>query len=188
MRTFIQWEPTRHSGVRMLGNRDLNPLLAVGAIFLLVGLPLLAVGVSFARDQYLRSHGLVRTGMIATGMVMTKSRGTTSDWTGFGYTYNYHVTYRFPASRGDVVSDEAEVDESTWEGLTERGPIRVRYLPDAPQHHVVDGQRGNWIGVIVFNGMGGLFTAIGVALIAFGLLWSRTSRHVRQPQSGRGAL
>jgi hypothetical protein len=160
-------------------SRDSRALLAVGAVFLVCGLLFLAIGVPISREQYLQGHSLVRRGVFASGIVLGKSRSETGDWTGLGYTYRYEVSYRFETPRGERYVDKAEVDAMTWDGLTERGPITVRYLTEAPQHHSVRGQRGNWVVPIMLTAIGALFASLGCALAGFGLFRSRIRRSHR---------
>ena len=170
----------------MRAYRGSEALLAVGALFLVCGLAFLAVGVPAVREQYLRTHALVHQGVFATGVVLSKSRTEIVDWAGFGSTYHYQVTYRFEIGR-ERYADEAEIDASTWDGLTERGPIEVRYLPQAPRHHAIVGQVNNWFLAFMLTSMGTLFASLGGALAAFGVIRScrRALQHAPARDSSR---
>jgi hypothetical protein len=160
----------------MRGSRDSKPLLAVGGLFLVVALPILGVGLSLDHSQYLRRHGLLHSGLTATGIVLSKSRIAEDDWTGFGTTYRYRVTYRFQTPGAAPITDTAEVGAATWALLAERGPIRVRYLPEKPQQHAVWGQSSNWVGALLFTGFGGLLSALGATVFVLGIVRSLAGR------------
>jgi hypothetical protein len=145
-----------------------------GGIWLAVGLPFLVLGVHVGISEHDLGQRLIREGVYADGMVLAKTisanrrSGRDSD-----ATPNFYVTVRFKTPGGATVKGDAEVPQGRWDSLTERGPIKVRYLPDAPDRFRVDGQASAaWL-PFVFAGLGLLFTLVGGAVFVLGL------QHVR---------
>lgn len=127
---------------------------SVGSLFLVIGL---SVGL-----YHVRLHDrLDKDGRNDDGIVLTKEiRFSTENGSRSGP--SYHVTFRFAPVDGTLVRGEAEVGENAWDALTERGPIQVTFLPDAPQSHRVAGQTSSpMILSIVFSVLGGILACFG---------------------------
>jgi len=96
-----------------------------------------------------------------------------------GYTrplIGYSVGYRFTTRTGQKIESDAKVSAEEWSDLDERGPIKVRYLPDDPQVSHVTGQLRN-IGrmeTILFTGLGAGFAALGGLMLFIMLRNDRT--------------
>jgi hypothetical protein len=132
------------------------------------------LGIQIGISEHDLGKRLIREGVFANGMVLAKtisahrpsSRNSDSG-------PNFYITLRFKTHSGVTVKGDAEVTQSRWESLAERGPIEVRYLPDAPNQFRVDGQSSAASLPFVFAGIGFLFTLGGGAVFVLGL------RHVR---------
>lgn len=147
--------------------------LAVGLLFLVIGI---AVGVS-QRGLGRRFQAEARD---ATGLVLTKSILSSSNARG----PTCWVTYRFATADGRIVKGSGAVSADTWDRLTERGPIRIRYLPERPaQHRVEDGPvEADPAIALVFTAGGGALAALGGFVV---LRWrSRLRRAARLERRG----
>ncbi len=99
-----------------------------GSIWLLVGLPFVLLAGYFLVQE----RQLATTGRVVEAMVLTKDIG------GSGDNVNRSVTYRFTSADGQTIEGRSEVGESIWNSVTERGPVRIAYLPNRPAvNHVV---------------------------------------------------
>jgi len=148
-----------------------------GGIWLVVGLPFLVLGLYFGIQQYTVGQRMKTDGVVASGVVLTKwiatDRSYSSRSNGNTSSPNYWTSFRFQTARGETVKGEAEVDENTWDNLIERQPIKVTYLPNAPQQYRVEGEKGSWILALIFAGLGALFATVG------GIVLVRAVRHWR---------
>ncbi|HUG74444.1 MAG TPA: DUF3592 domain-containing protein [Acidimicrobiia bacterium] len=128
--------------------------LAVGLVFLLVGVPLMLGEQRFDAEA-----------QAADGTVLTKTirRANTDD----GESTEYRVTYRFTTTDGRTIQDSDGIGVEAWETLTEQGPIAIEYLASDPETNRVAGADG-WLLVGSFLGLGGLLAALGgaVSLVA----------------------
>lgn len=138
-----------------------NFWLWFGGIWLFCGSPFLIIGLYLGTQHVTISKRLAAEGRTVEGMVLTKavtssSSGSSRDST----TPTYEVTFRF-LTPGGIMHGKTEVPGDTWDTLIERKPIRVTYLPDAPQHHRIEGQTSGWWVPGIFTVMGGIFTSLG---------------------------
>jgi len=155
-----------------------NFWLWFGGIWLLCGLPIFFVGLYTGTQSRQISARLDADGRTVDGIVLTKAITTSSSGSSTSSQQNntprYRVTFRFTTPDGPVTG-EADVTVETWDGLVEREPIRVTYLPDAPQHYRVPGQAGGWVAAVVMTGLGGVFAVLG----GFILVRARTALRTR---------
>jgi hypothetical protein len=161
-----------------------NFWLWFGGIWLFCGSPFLIIGLSIGAQHFYVNKRLAAEGRTVDGMVLTKaitySSSNNSSRGGSGNS-TYHVTFRF-LTRSALVTGEAEVAVDAWDALVEREPIRVTYLPDAPQHHWVEGQASGWWLPATFTVMGGIFTSLG----GFILLRARSRMRTREQVQREG--
>lgn len=140
-----------------------NFWLWFGGIWLFCGSPFLIIGLYLGAQHIYVNKRLAAEGRTVDGMVLTKaitySSSNTSSRGGSGNS-TYHVTFRF-LTRSALVTSEAEVTVDAWDALMEREPIRVTYLPNAPQHHWVEGQASGWWQPAIFTVIGGIVTSLG---------------------------
>lgn len=151
-----------------------------GGIWLTVGLLFLVIGVAVGFSQQSLGRRFQTEARDATGMVLTKSIQSSSK--GGGVTY--WVTYRFTTAAGRVVKGSGSVPADAWDRLTERGPIQVRYLPDRPEQHQVEGRPvdGDPVIPLVFTGVGGTLAVLGGFVV---LRWrARLRRAARLERTG----
>ena len=98
--------------------------LLFGGIWLLVGLIFLAFSIAFALHEF----EYTTSGATASGIVLAKdfvpARSDSST--------QYRVRYRFTTATGEVFEGSDGVSLETWEGLQERAPVEIRYLPSRP--------------------------------------------------------
>jgi hypothetical protein len=158
-------------------------ILCFGSVWLALGLVFLALAAHFGARAYDLGWRLDREGVSATGLVLAK-KITGGD---SGYRPDprpsFFVTLRFTTLRGETVKGEVEVARGRWDRLIERSPIKVRYLPDAPDRFRVDGQPSTWLVVFVFAVLGVLFTLGGGLVLVLGL--RKVARH--RPTHARAA-
>lgn len=154
-----------------------NFWLWFGGIWLFCGSPFLIIGLYLGAQHIYVSKRLAAEGRMVEGMVLTKAiTYSSSDTSSRGGSRNptYHVTFRF-LTRGGMIQGKAEVSGDTWDTLIEREPIRITYLPDAPQHYRVENQTSGWWLPGSFTVMGGIFTSLG----GFIFLRARTGLQTR---------
>jgi hypothetical protein len=160
-------------GLRIDGD---NFALWFGGIWLGVGAPMLVLGLYFGWYYHGAAKELDVHGVTTAGMVLTKSIDTSSssrDRSSSAPTY--WITYRFTTATGDIVKDKAQVDVATWDGLIERHPIQVSYLPSAPRIHRLAGESLPWVLPFIFAAAGAVASTVGVVAVSIGLRARRTA-------------
>ena len=158
-------KPPRRNHARALG-------IGLGALFLVVGLALLAAAIVPATLDHLRAARVASAGVDAEGMVLVKRReeaGRLVVANASAPLFEYFVRYRFPAGSAQA-QGTARVSRETWGALEEREPIAVRYLRDDPGTSRVEGQLGpTGSSAIILGAVGVLFAAIG-GFLAYNLV------------------
>lgn len=160
-----------------------NFWLWFGGIWFAIGTPFLIIGLYVGFQHTTISKRLDTEGKTTEGMVLTKARKTSSSGSGRsgGSTPTYEVIFRFTTPAG-FVTGKAEVAAETWDTLIEREPIRILYLPDAPEHYRVEGQTSGWWLPGVMTVMGLLFGGLG----GFILLRAHSRLRIRQDVQREG--
>jgi len=125
---------------------------ALGLIFLFAGL-----------YATYRAHGdaarLAHEGQVAEGIVIERKIET--------YQANgrsredYHLVYRFTTADGQTLTDEAGVDRATWDRLVERSPVRISYVPGAPDINALVGHEPEWVFALIVPAIGFVLTTLG---------------------------
>ena len=169
--------PMSHSksAARQSGQKRWLPL-ALGGMFAFVGLSILSASWLPVWNDARHRRLLAAEGTLASGMVLTKSRVHAGSVMALGYTkelLDYSVRYRFTTAGGRKVDSTAKVAPEEWGILEERGPIKVRYLPDHPETNHIPDQLGNQHGttLLIFTAIGAGFALVG-GLILFIMLRS----------------
>ena len=146
---------TMISGKRSLtGAVQGNFWILFGSIWLLVGLPFVLLAGYFIFQE----HQLATTGRVVEAMVLTK------DITRSGDAQHRSVRYRFTAADGETIEGKSEVRESVWSPLTERGPVRVAYLPNRPSVNRVVGSSELTM-LLIFSFVGCLLSIAGGTIV-----------------------
>ena len=137
--------------------------LQFGAVFMLVGLPLLVFGV-FAglKEQRYAEQGAETDGVVVSKDVR-RGKGT-----------SYRVSYVFTARDGRSYSGRASMRRATWDGLRQGSRVRVEYLPDDPAENRIVGSRDR-VAAYVLIPMGAAFGGIGAFLFFKDLRRIRTA-------------
>jgi hypothetical protein len=155
-------KPARRNHAKALG-------IGLGALFLVVGLALLAGAVVPAALDHQRESRVEAEGVNAEGMVLAKYResgGRITAGAASAPLFEYFVRYRFPVGAGAQAEGTARVSREIWGALEEREPIEVRYVRDDPGTSRVDGQLSETgVSAIVLGAVGALFTVIGGAFV-----------------------
>ncbi|MFZ5877659.1 MAG: DUF3592 domain-containing protein [Nitrospirota bacterium] len=135
--------------------------LVFGGLWLTVGLPFVFGGIHLFRIESRFGEDAVAV----QGMVLTRDihRARSNDG---GTSTRYEVTYRFTADDGRTFEHRDSVNVQTWEALTERGPVEVRYLPDDPTQSRIAGET-DWAGPLIMGGLGGVFAVAGGLIVAY---------------------
>jgi len=126
-----------------------------GGIWLFCGALFLIIGIYIGIETFRVQERFKNAALISEGMVLTKSM------TGSSNNKTYQVGYRFRAPDGTVVKNEVKVSEDYWDRITERGPIRVAYLPDDPKANRIEGAENRWTLILIFTGIGLFFVPLG---------------------------
>jgi hypothetical protein len=132
----------------------------------------LAVAAVPAWNDYRHEKEFAANSALAMGKVLTKTRSRAGSVTVLGVTKDvieYSVRYRFATPSGKQVEGTAKVTPEEWGILEERGPVKIRYLPDHPETSHVPGQQSSqsWMERLIFTLIGGGFTAFGSILLFF---------------------
>jgi len=153
--------------------RSKSPPLWFAALWLLFGAPFLIVGVRGLAVRNSLRHELATGGETVVGTVIKKEIARAD-----AFTRTYWIDFRYLTPDGQRLQSHAQLDEDIWYRLTELGPIQVRYLRAHPDRRVIAGEPDDAIMWWIFAGLGGLFSLIGVLLLAFGVvsLWRRWRR------------
>jgi hypothetical protein len=154
-----------------------NMLIWVGGIFLLAGIPILCVGIWFARDAANQKR-LDTEGQSVQGIVLTKTTSTSTSSRSSTSSTSYYVTYRFQTSAGQIVRGTSRVSRGTWERLLEREPVEVQYLADSPEVSRISGAAQDGLWTLLFVGLGGMATVIGIFLFPIGFRQAHTARRL----------
>ena len=142
---------------------DRNVRLVVGAVWLLVGLGILAGGVF----ELKLNQRYARDGVTVEGVVLTHSVDTTRHYGRQSTTStSYDVTYRFQTPDGVPREGAEAVDQQLWNSLREQGPIEIEYLADDPSRSRV-ADRSPWTIVVILGAVGGAFALFGGGLVGF---------------------
>ena len=98
--------------------------LFFGGIWLLTGLVMFVVAAGTAlQERTWAAEAVQTTGMVVTKDIIPADSDSSTE---------YRVRFRFTTQDGSAVEGNQEVEVETWEGLTERGPVEVHYLPSSP--------------------------------------------------------
>jgi len=139
--------------------------LGLGALFVTVGIALLAGAVVPAALDHARASRVEAGGVEAEGIVLTKHReaaGRITVANASAPLFEYFVRYRFPAGAGVQAEGTARVSREAWGALEEREPIAVRYVRDDPGTSRVEGQLSPaGMSAFILGAVGALFVVVG---------------------------
>jgi hypothetical protein len=127
-----------------------------GGIWLFCGAPFLIVGLVVGVDTLRQHERFENEAESVDGMVLTKriTRNKNNN-------ASYWVGYRFRATDGTVIRNEAQVSGALWDRLVEREPVRVTYLPSEPRSSRIEGAGVDWA-------LPGIFTLLGLVFVPIG--------------------
>lgn len=152
-----------------------NMLLLFGAIFLIVGLVMLVVGIGLAwSESRFASDGRAATGTV-TGKFIDRATAGSDRGT------RYIVRYRFIDVDGRQTDGSDTIGFDAWDALTEGGAVAVTYLAGDPGTNRVAGGGGLAV-VAVILVLGVVMTGIGVPLTIRG--WRGVSQARRLWRDG----
>jgi hypothetical protein len=146
-------------------------LFAVSVLFLLVGLPVLALGGS-----QLLADRQVAAGRHTVGVVVNKvpRAGRPNQRS---VNRGYFVIYRFTTPERMSVENEATMSQWAYNALSDGGPIDVVYLPEAPTRSRARGELSTvWVSLPI----GAFFTAVGVICLALAIPQALSDRRLRR--------
>ena len=134
------------------------PPLWFGLTWLGIGLVFLAIGIG-AAWSYVRTEREYGTfGVPVEAMVLTKSKGRPRSGS-----LVFQVTYRYRA-QGYNLEGTGSVSSEQWNNLTERGPIRILFLPGTEESRI-EGSSGRVALPLIFSILGTVITAGSLATI-----------------------
>lgn len=146
---------------RLTGWFAKSPALALGVAGLLFFLPFAGAGVFWfawvqGEASQFEARGQSVEGLLLSKEIVRRSGGSSSGpGRSRSETIHYQITYRYRAD-GDELHGTSEIDADIWERLKEREPIAVRYVGGSPWIHTVEGTASQWVGPIIFLGLGGI--------------------------------
>ena len=150
--------------------------LIFGAIFLVVGLAFLFVGItSWKTERRFATESVTAEGLVLTKNIVRARRNSNST----RYSTRYSTTYRFEVRQGDTVDATDEIDVDVWESLEEQGPVTIEFLRDDPDTSRVAGTNDTVLAT-VFTGAGGLFSLIGGGVVSFAVRRRREEARLRR--------
>lgn len=134
--------------------------LLFGGVFLVAGLLLSFIGAGMAWNE----GRFAAEGIEAEGVVLGRTiRQADADES---RSTEYHVSYRFTASNGQVIEAGDTVSLDRWEMLVDGGPITVEYLAGDPGHSRAAGSDDAVI-VPITVGLGLLALGVGASITAW---------------------
>ncbi len=175
-RQEIPDSPSR--GARLLARASFWTVF--GSIWLTVGLPFILLAGFFAWQDW----QLTTAGRAASGLVLLKDINRSGSGSGSG-SFRRTVLYRFEAPDGRVRERRAEVPETMWTGLAERGPVSIEYVQDRAWIHRVAGTNER-TELAIFGGVGLLVAGAGALIVRAD--WRRKRRAARLREIGVRAL
>jgi hypothetical protein len=104
-------------------------------------------------------------------VVLTKDIGRSGDRT------VRSVTYRFTTADDRTIDGTSDVGEAIWSSLTERGPVRIAYLPNRPSVNRVVGSSTLTL-VLIFSFVGGLLSIAGGTIATVALRKARVRKRL----------
>ncbi|MFN0170833.1 MAG: DUF3592 domain-containing protein [Bryobacteraceae bacterium] len=161
---------------RKPGGGEQRFVLWFGGLSLAFGLLFLGIGVGVGVQKARKAKRFETHASTARGMVLIKR---IHDGTADDSSTGHYVEFRFETASRSQVRGSAKVDGDTWSKLDERGPIDVRYLPEAPYHYRVAGQSSGSFLPWLFGGLGTIFTVLAFVVLVAGLR-SKPSRRKRR--------
>ena len=167
-------EPARHAGSFWpLARR--SGLFWFGGIFLLVGVPLCAVGLFRFYDdwRFAREARETQGTALAKEIRRTRSSGSGSRRSN----RHYEVVYRF-AVNGETFTGRDELSADGWNRVVEREPIDVRYRASDPSSSRLQ-SRNAWVEQSFFVLLGALFGGIGGWIVTDAVRKARREWHLR---------
>jgi uncharacterized protein DUF3592 len=138
----------------LAGARQANFWVFFGSIWLLVGLPFVLLAGYFI----IQERQLATTGRVVDAIVLTRDISRSGD------SVHRSVRYRLTTAEGETFEGKSEVGESIWSSLTERGPVRVAYLPNRPSVNRVVGSSQLTM-LLIFSFVGGLLSIAGGTIV-----------------------
>lgn len=139
-----------------LGQAKRSFWLFFGGIWLLAGLIMLVVAVGMGiQERTWVSEAVATSGIVLTKDIVPADSDSSTQ---------YRVRFRFTTQDGSTVEGNQDVDVSTWEGLTERDPVDVYYLPSSPSSARLEPD-ANLFMVVIFFLFGAVFGGIGGVLV-----------------------
>jgi hypothetical protein len=134
---------------------ELRGALWFGGLFLLVGVPLLVVGVS----RFYGDWQFAREALPTQGLTLTKEIKKGRNRANREPTREYEVTYRYSVD-GETFEGRDELSADDWQTVVERAPISVSYRPARPSSsHLA--LRNAWLEKTVFVLAGSACMAAG---------------------------
>ena len=146
----------------LAGTMQANFWVFFGSIWLMVGVPFVLLAGYFIFQE----RQLATTGRVVEAMVLTKDIGQSGD------NVIRSVTYRFATADDRTFEGKSEVSESTWNSLTERGPVSVAYLPNRPSVNAVVGASKLTL-LLIFSFVGVLLSVAGGMIVTVALRKAR---------------
>jgi uncharacterized protein DUF3592 len=130
--------------------------LLFGGIWLIAGILMLVFGVVFAlREQQFSADGALATGIVLEKRIIPADSDSSTE---------HRVVYRFTTTDGTVVEGNDAVDVNFWDGLVERGPIEISYLPAQPETNRI-GSGSDVLLPVIFLIAGVVLVGIGGVLV-----------------------
>jgi hypothetical protein len=138
-----------------------------GAIWAAVGLPFAGVGLYEAAA----ARELGRDAVRAQAAVVEKGHDQAKDGSS-RYWLRYVWRDRDDSERVGL----RDVGWEKWRSVEDGQAIEVRYLPDDPARHVVEGEQGPWAKAAIFGVLGVVFGGVGCGLVIHA--WRRAGARV----------
>jgi hypothetical protein len=143
-------------GIRaLLTDRKRSFWLVFGGIWLAAGVIMLVVGIGMALDERRWGAAVETTGIVLTKDIVPADSDSSTE---------YRVGFRYTTDSGATAEGDQRVDVHAWEALTERGPIRVFYLPGSSEPARLD-PTPDPFGPVIFLVAGMLLAVVGGFLV-----------------------
>lgn len=144
-------------------------LFLLGSVFGLIGLGVLAGGVYAQRSAAAFDAAAVRTTAVVVDFETRRSSGSKSTTTTYAPMFEFsdrEGTKRRVASATSSSGQEHRIGQR----------VEVLYLPSAPEQARLDTWAERWLAVTILGSIGGVFSLVGLGLLAIGLRFSKEQR------------
>jgi len=141
-------------------------LIIFGLLWLVFAVPFLLFGLYMIRtEQRFAKEGITVAGTL-TNKTVEENREKDRETKKIRITKSYYAHYSFATKEGVQIQAKDSVDKEVWDGLSDKSPIQIQYLPDSPNSNRV-ARESSIIGGVLLGAFGVLALIIGVYSLGY---------------------